>query len=111
MELTEDILTNLALIKQSFHKPDVNPGYFFDKKSQLPASADDYFKNYHDRAMGMFYVGYNELEKALIELRLAYIAYPERRARIVAISGVVKSGLAKKEQKKTAEEANSDTIS
>lgn len=72
----------------------------YTTKEKLPASAEEYFKEYRYRARNEM-VAPGDLEKILSELRLAYEKYTKNRPRIKAIAAVVKSGLKAKLPKKS----------
>ena len=64
---------------------------------QLPATADEYFQMYYNRAHTLPIVTKEINERVLEELRLAFFKYPDRTKRITDIAGVLTIALKAKD--------------
>lgn len=63
----------------------------------LPDSPNDYLAYFRSRAFNDVIVTKTDLETILEELRAAYVKYEDIRPRLMAMAGVIKTGIAAKE--------------
>ena len=68
---------------------EITPTMYYTKIEDLPEEVDDFFKV---PAISKL-TGDNDHEKRLVELRLAYQKYKDRRVRIKAMADVLKSAI------------------